>query len=127
MTYEVVVVGGGIGGLTVAALLAKRGLGVCLLERESQPGGCARNFEKFGYSFEPGAGLYHGWNEDGIHEQVFTELSIDAPQTRVLEPSYLIRLPDNTQVAVTHDTEEFEGSLRTTFPECAAAAIEFYR
>ncbi|HUE81688.1 MAG TPA: FAD-dependent oxidoreductase [Pyrinomonadaceae bacterium] len=127
MTYEVVVVGGGIGGLTVAALLAKRGLGVCLLERESQPGGCARTFEKFGYSFEPGAGLYHGWNEGGIHEQVFTELSIDAPKTRVLEPSYLIRLPDNTQVAVTHDTEQFEASLRTAFPECAAEAIEFYR
>ncbi len=127
MTYEVVVVGGGIGGLTVAALLARRGLAVCVLERESHPGGCALNFEKFDYSFEPGAGLYYGWDEGGIHEQVLAELSIEAPKTKVLEPSYLVRLPDHTQLAVTPDTEEFEAALRTTFPECAAEAIAFYR
>ncbi len=67
MNCEVVVVGGGIGGLTVAALLAQRGVDVCLLERESQAGGCAASFEKFGYSFEPGHGLYTGWNAEGIH------------------------------------------------------------
>ena len=47
MVHEVVVVGGGIGGLTVAALLAARGVDVCLLERASQPRGLAR-FESFG-------------------------------------------------------------------------------
>ena len=34
--YDVVVVGGGIGGLTVAALLSARGLNTCVLERQSQ-------------------------------------------------------------------------------------------
>ncbi len=41
MSYEVVVVGAGIGGLTTAALLAARGVSVCLLEKSSQTGGCA--------------------------------------------------------------------------------------
>ena len=43
--YDVVVVGGGIGGLTVAALLSARGLNTCLLERQSQVGGCIARVE----------------------------------------------------------------------------------
>ena len=55
MDCEVVVVGGGIGGLTVAALLAHRGMNVCLLERQPDVGGCAASFDKFGYAFEQGS------------------------------------------------------------------------
>ena len=51
MTHDVVVVGGGIGGLTVAALLAARGVDVCLIERAWQTGGCAASFEIMDYRF----------------------------------------------------------------------------
>ncbi len=121
------VVGGGIGGLTVAALLASRGVDVCLLERESRVGGCAASFEKFGYSFEQGYGLYTGWQPNEIHDRVFSELPVAAPEVRMLEPGYLVRLPDQTQVTLAVDTDQFEESLRRTFPECAEKAVAFYR
>ena len=127
MAYEVVVVGGGIGGLTVAALLAARGVKVCLLERESRVGGCASSFEKFGYSFEQGVGLYALWQPDEIHYRVFSELPVDPPEVRRIEPAYIVRLPDHSDVPLTTDTELFEESLRKVFPECAAKAIQFYR
>jgi phytoene dehydrogenase-like protein len=127
MACEVVVVGGGIGGLTVAALLAKRGVDVCLLEREPQVGGCATNFEKFGYSFEPGYGLFTGWKPDEIHALLFAELGIEAPETRLCVPSYLVRLPDQAELALVNDNERFEENLCKTFPECATGAVAFYR
>ena len=119
--------GGGIGGLTVAALLAARGVKVCLLERESRLGGCAASFEKFGYRFEQGAGLYAWWQPDEIHDRVFSELPVDPPEVRRLEPAYTVRLPDQSEVPLTANTELFETTLRKVFPECAVQAIRFYR
>jgi len=127
MDCEVVVVGGGIGGLTVAALLAQRGTDVCLLEREPNVGGCAASFEKFGYSFERGYGLFTGWEPDGLYHRVFSELPVDPPEVRRLEPSYLVRLPDHSEIALGGDKEQFEQSLRRTFPECSEAAVGFYQ
>lgn len=127
MSYEVIVVGGGVGGLTVTALLAARGMDVCLFERESQVGGCASSFEKFNRRFELGAGLYAGWNDGEIHARIFDELKLKPPKTRLLTPSYSVRLPDGNEIAIAKDKDEFEANLYTTFPECADAAIEFYR
>jgi C-3',4' desaturase CrtD len=127
MSYEVVVVGGGIGGLTAAALLAARGVKVCLIEKESRAGGCVVNFQKFGYEFEPGAGLYAAWQPGEVHERVFEELPVAPPEVQPLSPAYVVRLPDRMEVALTENTEEFEASLRACFPECADAAINFYR
>lgn len=127
MDCEVVVVGGGIGGLTVAALLAQRGLDVCLLEREPSVGGCAGSFEKFGYSFEQGDGLYSLWQPNEIHDRIFSELPVDPPEVQRLEPSYVVRLPDRSEIALTGDLEQFEENLRAVFPECADQAVGFYR
>ncbi len=125
MNCEVAVVGGGIGGLTVAALLAARGVNVCLFERQSRPGGCVANFEHLGYAFEPTAGLYSGWEPGGIYERIFSELPVSSPKVQLLSPSYSVRLPDQTEVMLIKDIEIFEAELRHAFPECATAAVDF--
>ncbi|HEV2705547.1 MAG TPA: NAD(P)/FAD-dependent oxidoreductase [Pyrinomonadaceae bacterium] len=128
MTYDVAVVGAGVGGLTTAALLAARGLRVCVVEREPQAGGCATmSCESFGYSFEPGAGLYAAWQAGGLHERVFAELPVDAPEVRAVSPAYVVRLPDGADVRVGGSAGEFAETLREAFPECADEAVRFYR
>lgn len=127
MVHEVVVVGGGIGGLTVAALLAARGVDVCLLERASQPGGVVAKVESFGYTFDPGVGLYAFWGPGEIHDRVFSELPVSPPEVRPEAPAYVVRLPDQTEVRLTANEDEFAAALLAAFPECGDKAIEFYR
>lgn len=126
MTYDVVVVGGGIGGLTVAALLSARGVNTCLLERQSQVGGCVGRVEFSGYEFEPGMGLYPAWNPGEIHDRIFSELSVSPPETHELESEYVVRLPDGTDVRLSSDNRAFADELSKAFPECAVQAIAFY-
>ena len=127
MVHEVVVVGGGIGGLTVAALLAARGVNVCLLERASQPGGVIARVESFGYAFDPGVGLYAFWEPGEIHHQVFSELPVSPPEVRLETSSYVVRLPNQNEIPLSANEPDFEAALLEAFPECGSRAIEFYR
>lgn len=58
MTQRVVVIGAGIGGLATAALLAKDGYQVTLLEARHQVGGRAGSWEKGGFRFDTGPSWY---------------------------------------------------------------------
>ena len=127
MQHEVIVIGGGIGGLTTAALLATRGVNVCLFERQSRVGGCVANFEHLGYSFEPTFGLYSGWESGGTWDRVFAELSAAAPVTSKLSPAYVVRLPDGRDVEVTDNRKTFEGNIAAAFSDCGNAALHFFR
>jgi len=94
--YDVVVVGSGIGGLTVAALLCARGMNVCVLERQSQVGGCIARVEFSGYEFEPGIGLYTSFGRGEIYERLFSQLPVDVPEVSLLQSPCLLRRVDGS-------------------------------
>lgn len=54
MSYDVVIVGGGIAGLTSAAFLCKNGYKVLLCEKEGKLGGLVNSFEYKGFTFDGG-------------------------------------------------------------------------
>ena len=102
MSYDVVVVGAGIGGLTVAALLSARGMKTCLLERQSQVGGCIARVEFSGHDFEPGMGLYTSFGSGGVYQKLFSELPVDAPPVSLLASPYVMRRA-GTDVNLDHE------------------------
>lgn len=124
MSYEVVVVGGGIGGLTVAALLSQRGVKVCLLERQPEVGGCISTVQHQGLKFEPGFGLYSSWGAGETYDRIFSELGVAKPDVYLLEDDVVIRFRGH-DVFLKKDAT-FNDELRTAFPECADESIKFY-
>jgi len=74
--YDVVVVGAGIGGLTAAALLAKKGIQVLVIEQHYMPGGCCGAIRRQGVTMDVGATVLYGFGERGYntHRFVMNEL-----------------------------------------------------
>jgi phytoene dehydrogenase-like protein len=56
--WDVIVIGAGLGGLLAAAILARRGRRVLVLEREAQVGGRLRSYDVDGYVIDAGAYLW---------------------------------------------------------------------
>lgn len=127
MECEVIVVGAGIGGLTTAALLAARGVDVCVFERQSHVGGCVANFEHLGYTFEPTSGLYSGWEAGATWERIFSELPVAATRVTKLSPNYVVRLPAGGDIQVSSNQDAFEAEIVSAFTDCADSAIRFFR
>ena len=76
---SVVVIGAGNGGLTVAALLAKKGFAATVLESQAYPGGCAATFDRHGYRFDAGATVGCGFHKKGPLDLLGEELGISWP------------------------------------------------
>lgn len=101
---KVVIVGAGVGGLTTAALLAKAGLDVTVLEAHVYPGGCAGTFYHQKYYFDAGATLAGGFYSGGPMDIVAKAVGIDRWPTHPSEPAMQVHL--STGKCITRWTDE---------------------
>ncbi|MFG6093977.1 C-3',4' desaturase CrtD [Leptolyngbyaceae cyanobacterium CCMR0082] len=114
---KVLVVGAGIGGLTAAALLAKRGYQVRVFEQALVPGGCASTFRRRGFTFDVGATQVAGLEPGGIHHQIFSELGIDLPAAEHCDPACAVFLPgETTPINVWRDPQRWKTERQQQFP-----------
>ena len=76
MIREYAVVGGGIGGCSIAALLNAYGHDVVLIEKERTLGGCASTFIHEGNKYNAGATTISGYHEGGIVKRLFDTVGV---------------------------------------------------
>jgi prolycopene isomerase len=127
-TWDVIVIGSGIGGLVTASQLAAKGAKVLVLERYLIPGGSGGSFKREGYTFDVGASMIFGFGEKG-HTNLLTRALADVGQhcTTVPDPAQLeYHLPNGLNVAVDRDYERFIADLSARFPHEAQGIRSFY-
>lgn len=116
LRYDVAVIGAGGGGLSAAAMLARNGKKVVLLEQGSHVGGYMTAFERPPYTFEVSLHTMDGLNEGGRSRLIFEQLGIlDRVQPIRLETAYRARFPD-FEIDVPAAPEAYRAELKRLFP-----------
>lgn len=96
--YDVIVAGGGIGGLFAAAKLSKEGKKVLLVEKHSVVGGFCTSFKRKGFFFEAAIHALNGLeDQSSVFYKNFEELDI-------LRRLPLIKLPEFYSVKIGNET-----------------------
>jgi len=125
-TVDAIVVGAGAGGLTTAALLARRGLSVLVLERRDVAGGSLNTCRRPGYAFDAGAQYIGDCGPGGSVPRIlraagatdggFLEMDPDGYDTFCF-PDFTFRMP--------RGVERFRARLLERFPH-EAPGIDRY-
>ncbi|MBW2094474.1 MAG: NAD(P)/FAD-dependent oxidoreductase [Deltaproteobacteria bacterium] len=112
--YPVVIIGGGMGGLTAGAYLARHGFPVTLLEQHDKPGGYATSFDRDGGRFTFEVSLHA--TSKGFIDRIMAELGAEGEvQT--------IKLPELARLM----TKQGEIVMPQADPEgCIKAFVEKY-
>ncbi|ACF13426.1 amine oxidase [Chloroherpeton thalassium ATCC 35110] len=131
MRYDFVVIGSGIGGLSAAALLAKEGFCVLVLEANYLPGGCASSYpmkhagQRF--VFESGATTLVGFDAFQPFFELEKALGIKFPLLEI-NPSMTVHF-DNTAVVRYKNREKWvDECYRKFFQQtaCSQAQVEAF-
>lgn len=125
---DVIVIGSGIGGLVTATQLAAKGAKVLVLESYVIPGGSAGYFEREGYRFDVGASMIFGFGDRGTTNLLTRALqAVDMEIETIPDPVQIhYHLPNNLELKVYRDYEQFLQELIAIFPHEAQGIRRFY-
>lgn len=122
---DVVVIGAGIGGLTAAALLAKAGLDVCVLEMDARPGGYLAGFKRKKFIFDTAIHWLNQCGPGGMVRRVFDFVGPGAPETPPLHHIRRYR-GESFDYLLTDRPDELRDQLIADHPDEAEGITRFF-
>jgi phytoene dehydrogenase-like protein len=111
---EYAIIGGGIGGCSIAALLSARGEEVVLIEKEPYIGGCASTFQHGKYRYNTGATTLWGYREGRILRQLFDAAGV-VPDLIETDPA-IVTVQGEKIIKRHRNIEMFLESLHDAYP-----------
>jgi prolycopene isomerase len=124
---DIAVIGSGLGGLTAAALLAKRGLRVTVIEQHFQPGGSCGAFRRQDRTFDQGTAMLYGFGSRGFNPHRFVMNELDEP-IDIIKHEHLYRvIYDGHPITFCADIDLFMEQLEQLFPRDIRGIRAFYR
>lgn len=96
-TSDIIVIGAGMGGMTIACLLANENYNVTVLEAAHVAGGCSSSYKRKGYTFESGATTLIGFDPPQPLFRLEKMLGIEIPRVEIT-PSMMVHVDGETCV-----------------------------
>jgi all-trans-retinol 13,14-reductase len=127
-SFDAIVIGSGVGGMGVAAILAKAGKRVMLLEQHATLGGFSHVFRRQGYEWDVGLHYVGGVHRPGsVPQRVFSHVSDGRLQWTALGEVYDKAVFGDDVYEFVSGRETFKASLKSRFPDVEdGRAIDAY-
>lgn len=122
-----IVIGAGIGGITAAIHLAKRGLDVTIVEKNPRPGGRCDRLSRDGHHFDTGPTLFV---MPLLYEAEFRTLGVSMHERLNLQrvdPTYHLVFDDGSQLALTSDMQRLHAQLERIEPGSFGRTMRYLR
>lgn len=124
---RVIIVGGGLGGLSASVYLKLAGFDVSIYEANERVGGRANVIKREGFQFDTGPSLL---NYPWVFEQLFAAAGRklhDYVQLLPVDPSINFRWEDGTHLALSSDLQTFLGECERLEPGSSPSVFAFLR
>ena len=124
---EVVIIGGGLGGLSAAIHLRLANYDVTLYEANERLGGRANRIEREGFSFDTGPSLLnYPWVFEQMFERAGRKMS-DYVELIPVDPSISFRWEDGQRLELSSDLRKFLSECERLEPGCSPKVFDFLR
>ncbi len=117
-TWDYIVIGSGMGGMTTAALLSKIGKRVLVLEQHYVPGGFTHSFKRPGFEWDVGVHAVGEVTDKSMTGRLLAALTDRRLAWASLGPVYdEFHWPDGVRIDFPDTPQQFRANLEAAFPQ----------